>query len=43
MTSENIIVERYALALFINMERLNQVDEIFSEINQFFDQIKIRK
>ena len=43
MTSENIIVERYALALFINMERLGQVDEIFSEINQFFDQIKSRK
>jgi F-type H+-transporting ATPase subunit delta len=43
MISENIIVKRYALALFINMEQLDQVDEIFGEINQFFDLIKIRK
>jgi len=43
MISENVIVERYALALFINMKKLGQVDEVFGEINYFFTQIQVNK
>ncbi|WP_236869812.1 ATP synthase F1 subunit delta [Candidatus Bandiella numerosa] len=43
MIYENVIVERYALALFINMKRLSQVDEVSSEINYFFAQIQVNK
>jgi len=43
MISENVIVERYALALFINMKKLGQIDEVFGEINYFFAQIQVNK
>ncbi|WHA05343.1 ATP synthase F1 subunit delta [Candidatus Bandiella numerosa] len=43
MISENVIVERYALALFINMKKLGQIDKVFGEINYFFAQIQVNK
>ena len=43
MISENVRVERYALALFINMKKLGQIDEVFGEINYFFAQIQVNK
>lgn len=43
MTSENIVAERYALSLYLNMKKLDRVYEIFDEINCFLNLTRISK
>ena len=43
MVTENIIVKKYALALFSNSEQLNVTNNILKELNNLYDIIKNNK